>query len=274
MAGHVNFDALIPREDFDITDPTFDSSSPKQTVSVTDLRRGDFPFSALRKPDFVREISQWDSFKVVDFVESFLTGDLIPALILWRNPNGYTFVIDGSHRLSSLAAWINDDYGDGEISKNFYESVIPDEQRDVAAKTRVEIKKLGPYADYELATRSPEKVKPEVADRARRLGTLAITLQYVIGDATKTESSFFKINQKASPIDKTELNVLIMRRTPIGIAARAFARSSKGHKYWSTFNPANITLLETLSREIHEREGWSRPLWRWWLAFAFGTATA
>ena len=144
-------------------------------------------------------------------------------------------------------------YGDGEISKNFYESVIPDEQRDVAVKTRVEInKKLGPYADYELATRSPEKVKPEVADRARRLGTLAITLQYVIGDATKAESSFFKINQKAFQIDKIELKVLKMRRTPIGIAARAIARSSKGHKYWSTFNPANITLLETLSREIHE----------------------
>ena len=108
MAGHVNLDALIPREDFDIPDPTFDSSSPKQTVSVTDLRRGDFLFSALRKPDFLRETSQWDSSKVVDFVESFLTGDLIPAVILWRNPNGYTFVIDGSHRLSSLAAWIND----------------------------------------------------------------------------------------------------------------------------------------------------------------------
>ena len=252
MASHVNLDALISREDFDITDPTHEPGQSKSTVSVTDLRSGDFLFASLRKPDFQRETSQWGSSKIVDFVESFLTGDLIPAVILWRNPNGYTFVIDGSHRLSALAAWINDDYGDGQISKQFYESAIPDEQNDIAAKTRVEMnKKLGPYLDYHLAISSPEKVKPEVVERSRRLGTLAIDLQYVVGDAAKAETSFFKINQLASPIDRTELKVLKLRRTPIGIAARAIARSGKGHKYWATFNQDNIASLETLASEIH-----------------------
>jgi hypothetical protein len=33
---------------------------------------------------------------------------LIPAIILWRSTGGYLFVIDGSHRLSALSAWVND----------------------------------------------------------------------------------------------------------------------------------------------------------------------
>ena len=45
-------------------------------------------------------------------------------------------MIDGSHRLSSLAAWVNDDYGDGIITKNFYEGVIPEEQIETVDKTR------------------------------------------------------------------------------------------------------------------------------------------
>ena len=174
MAGQVNLDALIPREDFDITDPSRLRGTRKGTLSTTDLKSGEFFLSALRKPDFQRETSEWKLRKVVEFVESFLTGDLIPAVILWENPS-YTFVIDGAHRLSSLVAWINDDYGDGDISKRFYDSVIPDEQLDVAAKTRIQVnKELGSYKNHQLALESPSKVKPEVLKRARQLGTLAI----------------------------------------------------------------------------------------------------
>lgn len=52
-------------------------------------------------------------------IESFVNDELVPAIILWRNQGGYIFVIDGAHRLSSLGAWINDDYGDGPISISF-----------------------------------------------------------------------------------------------------------------------------------------------------------
>lgn len=44
------------------------------------------------------------------------------------------FVIDGSHRVSSLVAWVNDDYGDGEISKTFFKDEIPNEQKRIAKK--------------------------------------------------------------------------------------------------------------------------------------------
>ena len=65
--------------------------------------------------------------------------------------NSHTFVIDGAHRLSALASWVNNDYGDGEVSKQFY-GKIEDEQLSIAEKTRTLIRKrIGPYSDYLLA---------------------------------------------------------------------------------------------------------------------------
>lgn len=107
-----------------------------------------------------------------------LSGDLIPAIILWRSSSGFLFVIDGSHRLSSLIAWINDDYGDGRISKQFYDGIIPDEQLGIAEDTRKTIRKrIGTYDDYRLALKNPEKVKSEIIHRAKNLAALAIQLQ-------------------------------------------------------------------------------------------------
>ncbi|MEP6556546.1 MAG: DUF262 domain-containing protein, partial [Ferruginibacter sp.] len=96
----INLDALIQREDFEVQD-TINPGKKKETISIEDLKTDSFFFSNIRKPDFQRETNEWDSKKIADFIESFLDGDLIPALILWRSPSGYVFVIDGSHRLSS-----------------------------------------------------------------------------------------------------------------------------------------------------------------------------
>jgi len=43
--------------------------------------------------------------------------DLIPAIILWRATGSYIFAIDGSDRMSALDACVNNDFGDGCISK-------------------------------------------------------------------------------------------------------------------------------------------------------------
>ncbi|WP_305465013.1 DUF262 domain-containing protein [Photobacterium leiognathi] len=86
-----------------------------------------FSFAGLRKPDFQRETNEWTPEKVKDLVASFLDGDLIPAIILWKFGDSFTFVIDGGHRISALAAWVNNDYGDKAISLKYYES-IPEHQ--------------------------------------------------------------------------------------------------------------------------------------------------
>jgi hypothetical protein len=247
----INLDALIQREDFEVQD-TINPGKKKETISIEDLKPDSFFFSNLRKPDFQRETNEWDSKKITDLIESFVDGDLIPAIILWRSPSGYVFVIDGSHRLSSLAAWINDDYGDGQISKLFYDGIVPEEQILKAEETRKLVrKKVGLYQDFKLALTNPDKVKPDVIRRAKNLSALAIQLQWVEGDANKAEISFFKINRAAAPINSTELILLESRKKPNCIAARAIIRSGKGHKYWSNFTPENQSRVQELSNEIN-----------------------
>jgi Protein of unknown function DUF262 len=122
----VNLDALIAREDFEVEE-NISSGKKKETISIEDIKADSFFFPNVRKSDFQRETNEWGSQKICELIKSFIEGDLIPAIILWRSTGGYLFVIDGSHRLSALSAWVNDDYGDGMISKNFYDAIIPDE---------------------------------------------------------------------------------------------------------------------------------------------------
>jgi hypothetical protein len=158
----INLDALIQREDFEVQE-TINPGKKKETISIEDLKPDSFFFSNIRKPDFQRETNEWDGKKIVDFIESFLDGDLIPALILWRSPSGYVFVIDGSHRLSSLYAWINNDLGDGRISKMFYDGIIPDDQVNLAEETKRLIRKrIGSYDEFKLALTNPEKVHTDI----------------------------------------------------------------------------------------------------------------
>lgn len=172
---------------------------------------------------------------------------------MWRSSGGYLFVIDGSHRLSALSAWINDDYGDGYISKMFYDGLIPEEQIDIAETTRKMVNStIGPYADYKLALTHPNKVKHEIVVKSKNLGALAIQLQWVEGDSAKAENSFFKINQQAAPIDKTEMKLLKTRRFPNSIAARAIIRSGKGHKYWSKFSEHTQKEIQELAKNIND----------------------
>jgi Protein of unknown function DUF262/HNH endonuclease len=248
----VNLDALIAREDFEVEE-NISSGKKKETISIEDIKVDSFFFPNVRKPDFQRETNEWDSPKICELIKSFIEGDLIPAIILWRSTGGYLFVIDGSHRLSALSAWVNDDYGDGIISKNFYDAIIPDEQIRIAEETRKIVNKIvGSYEDFRLALKSPEKVKPEIVKYAKNLGALAIQLQWVEGDARKAENSFFKINQQAAPIDPTELKLIESRRKPNSIAARAIIRSGKGHKYWSSFSTELQSEIQGLAAEINK----------------------
>lgn len=252
MAKKIILDALIPREDFEVKDEASGTTRNVGTIGVRDLEYESFFFSALRKPDFQRETNEWDDKRILSLIESFISGDLIPAIILWRSAASYTFVIDGAHRLSALAAWINDDYGDGEISKSFYDGQIPEEQIESAEQIRKQIrKKIGSYTDYKLALKHPEKVDANISDIAKSLGALAIQVQWVEGDSQKAESSFFKINQQAASIDRTELELLKSRRKPAGIATRAILRSGKGHKYWSSYSEEVQDQIQDLAKEIN-----------------------
>jgi len=251
---NVSLDALVPREAFEVQGQQNQNIGRNiPMISIRDLERNSFFYPYLRKPDFQRETNEWDVQKICEFIESFLDGDLIPAIILWRSSSTYYFVIDGSHRLSSLIAWINDDYGDGKISKEFYDGDITDEQKNAAQKLRKLIKdEIGSYKDYQSLTQKQGQVNLTLIERARNLGALGLQLQWLEGDAAKAEESFFKINQKATPIGETEMRLLQARKTPNGVAARAIMRSGSGHKYWSDFSEEKQTEIEKIAQEIHQ----------------------
>ena len=111
----VNLDALIPREDLQVVDAR--EYRQFESMKIADFEAKSFTWSCLRKPNFQRETANWTPQKVHELLSSFLNGDFVPNVILWRV--GETiFVIDGAHRLSAIAAWVQNDYGDNDASRS------------------------------------------------------------------------------------------------------------------------------------------------------------
>ncbi|MEH0168191.1 DUF262 domain-containing protein [Roseateles microcysteis] len=247
----MNLDAMIKREDF-ATTATDETQSYENvaTISLRDFTAGGFMGPSLRKPDFQRETNHWAPEQVVSLLECFVSGDLIPSVILWKSPT-YLFVIDGGHRLSALRAWVEDDYGDGPTSQAFFGYQIAEGQRKAAETTRALIaKSIGTWQHYQA------RISDEALDLAERRKLTAVVsrglpIQWVNGDADKAESSFFKINTKGTPLDDIEELLLKNRAKPASIAARAIIRSGRGHRYWSRFSATVASEIEAKAKSLH-----------------------
>jgi hypothetical protein len=251
MATHVNLDALITREDFEVVSNA-DEANVKTSMPISDLEADAFFYGALRKPDFQRETAEWTPERVVGLIRTFIEGELIPGVILWKNRD-LLFVIDGSHRLSALIAWVQDDYGDGSRSQEFFNHTIPEEQLKIAQRTRQLVEKeFGSYQDHRRAIAEPASFGPEIVARARRFGSLSLQLQWVRGNAVKAEDSFIRINQQAAMIMPQELELIKNRRKPNAIAARAIIRRGTGHKYWSSFDEETQRKIEMIATDLHK----------------------
>jgi hypothetical protein len=251
MANTVNLDALIPREDFEVRSEG-EALPSKTSITIFELQRDNFFFRALRKPDFQRETYEWTPKRVAGLIKSFVDDELIPAVILWANEQGLNFVVDGSHRLSALIAWVQDDYGDGKVSREFFENSIEDAQLEIAKRTKHLIEKeFGKYEDHVKAIESPELYGPDIVKRARKFARLGLDLQWVKGDVGKAEDSFKRINQQAAMITPLELELINSRKKPNAIAARAVIRRGTGHKYWQKFGPPTQDRIEALATELH-----------------------
>lgn len=210
---------LIPREDFDSNGDPAASSDMLQTLTISHLKKTEFFLSLLKKPSFQRDTNNWSHEKVIEFVESFVNGELIPSLILWKNSiNNNIFIIDGSHRLSALIAWINDDYGDGDLSKKHYAGDIDQEVIASARAIRTKINTtIGSYLSYT----DIDNLTPEKQMKASSIAARGLNLQWVQGNSSKAEESFFKINQQGVSISIEEIDLIKNRYKPSGIAARA-----------------------------------------------------
>jgi hypothetical protein len=246
----VNLDALIVREDFEVKGQGGEAPT-KPSIEIRELEADQFFFGGLRKPDFQRETSEWDPKRVAGLVRTFLKDDLIPAVILWKNKDLY-FVIDGSHRLSALIGWVQDDYGDGTRSQEFWGHSIPEEQLKIAQKTREIIEKeFGSYKMHREAIVNPSAYGPDIVARARKLGTISLQLQWVRGNSGDAEQSFIRINQQAANITPQELELIQARRKPNAIAARAIIQRGTGHQYWDRFSEEQQGKIKAVANDVY-----------------------
>ncbi len=250
MATNVNLDALIPREDFEVATTTDDAPNP-QTITIRDLESAAFFYLALRKPDFQRESSEWDAKRVSGLIKTFIQGDLIPSVILWKHQE-HLFVIDGSHRLSALIAWVQDDYGDGDRSQRVFGTGIPSDQLRHADNTRQLVaKEIGSYADHFRAASDPQNYGPDIVASSRALGSRTLSLQWVRGDSAKAENSFIRINQQAATITPQELSLIRGRKRPDVIAARAIVKRGVGYIQGGRFDEATLNEIKSQAEKIN-----------------------
>lgn len=248
----VNLDAMIPRADFALTDETGATSHEKpHQITIRDLKSDGFMRPILRKPDFQRETNHWSPEQVVSLLECFVNGDLIPSVIVWKSPT-FLFVIDGGHRLSAIRAWMEDDYGDGPISRGFFGEAVSKEQKKAADRTRLLVaEKIGTWGHLEATLKNPNPDERELR-RINTIASRAMHVQWVEGNAEKAEASFFKINTQGTALDDIEELLLSNRRKPIAIASRAVIRAGMGHRYWSKFTPPIRDEIEEFSKKIHK----------------------
>jgi hypothetical protein len=253
----VNLDAMIPREDFAVVrDSTQGVSDSVAGIPLRDLERTSIFRSFLKKPDFQRETNHWTAEQIASLIECFLDGDLIPAVILWRSPSNDLFVIDGGHRLSALRAWVEDDYGDGQTSGEFFGSALVEKQRAVADYTRKLVeKRVGNHRRMSVARDDAASYTSQIEKaRALNLSSRVVKVQWLSGqDPDKAEQSFFKINAQGTPIDPIEEDLLKNRRKSIAIAARAILRAGTGNKYyWARIPQETQSRIEATAKRLHE----------------------
>jgi hypothetical protein len=251
----VNLDALIKREDFESSPDATAIVAGDHKFKLDELQRSKIFFAVLRKPDFQRDTNNWSPEMIVEFIESFLDNELIPSIIIWHSKQtNKIFIIDGAHRVSVLIAWVNDDYGDGEISKQYFGSTgISQGQLKLASQTRELIKqKIGSYNDLlHYAFHQEDTQDLTKRRRAYAIASSQLQLQKVEGDAKIAEDSFFKINGNPAVIDPTELDIIKARRKPNAIATRALMRAGTGHKYWGGFS-GRANEIEDLAKAVYD----------------------
>lgn len=250
MAGNVNLDALIKRED--MASGEFKTTKALKDINHTELELSKNTYSVLRKPDFQRETAMWTPEKVRDLIIAYAEEDLVPAIILWRSPFNDLFVIDGAHRLSSLIAWVNDDYGDGITSTAFF-GEIPKIQKEAAQKARELVNEaVGPYKVISEAFKS-HNTPAVYVERAKRLVNCFVPIQQLeTPDIAKAERSFFKINEQGVPLTTTEITLLHSRNCPNAIAARAINQRGTGHPHWKKFEESKRHEIEGLAEWLYD----------------------
>lgn len=202
-----NLEHLIPRGNVDTTEnfQTPSQSDRRSSFNLTDLEKEQFFYQQLKKPIFQRDTNQWTVERVEKLINTFLDDGLIPAIILWEDSEGNIYIIDGAHRISSLIAWVNSDYGKENEMNDSNHQVIEEYFN----------KRIGRYLEIKSSTDEKYKhVKQIIAKRS-------IAVQWVTGDYNKVKESFIRINEQGVVITADEKELIENDQLPTSQLSRA-----------------------------------------------------
>lgn len=225
-----NLEHLIPRSDVENSNnnSVISQSDRRSSFNLTELEKGQFFYEQLRKPIFQRDTNQWTVERLEKLVVTFLDDGLIPAIILWEDMDGSIYVIDGAHRISSLIAWVNSDYGkENELNDSNH-----------AAIEEYMNSRIGSY--QEIKQSKDEKYKTEKQIIAKR----SIAVQWVTGDYEKVKESFIRINEQGVVITEDEKELIENDQLPTSKLSRAIL----GHGLGQTSNSQNEKTKEIFNR--------------------------
>lgn len=224
-----NLEHLIPRSDVETNaNINLSQSDRRSSFNLTDLEKGQFFYEQLRKPIFQRDTNQWTVERLEKLILTFLDDGLIPAIILWEDLDGSIYVIDGAHRISSLIAWVNSDYGkENELNDSNHTAI----EEYINSK----------IGSYEVIKRSKDdKYKSAKQIIAKR----SIAVQWVTGDYEKVKESFIRINEQGVVITEDEKELIENDQLPTSILSRAIL----GHGLGQVSNNQNEKTKEIFNR--------------------------
>ncbi|UZP03733.1 DUF262 domain-containing protein [Clostridium botulinum] len=209
-----NLEHLIPRSDIDSSQNfvSISQTDRRSSINLTDLEKGQFFYQQLRKPFFQRDTNQWTVGRVEKLINTFLEDGLIPAVILWENSDGDIYIIDGAHRISSLIAWVNSDYGkENKLNDSNHNAIEEYINTQIGSYSEI---KSSTYEKYRQA-------KQMIAKRS-------IAVQWVTGDYQKAKESFIRINEQGVVISEDEKELIENDQLPTSKLSRAILAHGLG----------------------------------------------
>ncbi len=123
-------------------------------------------------------------------------------------------IIDGAHRISSLIAWVNDNYGKVNVSSINTHHEISDYFNE----------RIGNYNTIKKSKDEKyKKMKQIIAKKS-------IPFQWVTGDYDKVKESFIRINEQGVTLSNDEKELIQKDKLPASKLARAVLSHGTGQK--------------------------------------------
>jgi hypothetical protein len=217
----------------------------------------------LRKPEFQRATNGWEDEKIVNLIKTLRENQVIPGVILWLNTEtGHIFVLDGAHRLSTVRAWITDDWGGSPAAAAY--GYVEDGDVEAAGRARLKIdEEIGSFEAIREAGKRYRRIvdegkkvsdflDPDTESKGRfmyNLNTsLRIPIQWVSGDYKTAEHSFININTGGTPLSDSEVLYLKNRRSPVARAMTGIVSNGSKPYLWLKYREE----CDKLSRSLYD----------------------